>query len=404
MKILHVIPSMAPRYGGPIHALWAWTHEQAKQGHQVTVMTTNIDGPGVLKVSANTPIPSDGVETWYFSLERPRAWVYSRALGRALSEQVSRFDIAHIHTIFLWPTTAAAYWCNRRGVPCIIRPAGSLDPVCLTKQYESWFTSATSRLKKWTYFKTLGQVELQRVSAMHFTSMAEMDAARPLALKPPAFVMPLGVAIPTDRQHKLPVSSIHARFPGKKIILFLSRLDRIKGLELLIDALAILIRLRTDFAFIIAGDGPEQYKCQLQSSVAAAGLDRHTFFAGHVNGDEKWDLLSSADLFVLPSYHENFGVAVVEAMAAGLPVVISNGINIHGEVAAARAGFVTGFNASEIAQAVHRLLDDGELGRRIGRNGLALAQSRFAWSRVVRELTGIYQQLLVGAHPSKISA
>jgi glycosyltransferase involved in cell wall biosynthesis len=393
VKILHVIPSMAPRYGGPIHAIPAWTREQVKQGHQVTLMTTNIDGRGVLDVPANTPIGEDGIEKWYFALERPKTWYYSGALSRTLREQVSRFDIAHIHSIFLWPTTAAAYWCNRRGVPYIIRPAGSLDPVCLAKRYEHWFISARSRFKKWAYFNTAAQIDLQRASAMHFTSDAEMQAAQALALKPPGFVLPLGIT-PEAREEKLQTTFEHHRFKGKKIILFLSRLDPIKGLELLIDGVAKLARSRDDFALVIAGDGPEQYRRELQSRVSACGLDQTTVFAGHVTGCEKWDLFSSAEVFVLPSYHENFGVAVVEAMAAGVPVVISERINIWPDISAAGAGVVTGLDATDIAQALHRLLDDRPLCLEMGRKGLALTRDRFDWSRIVHELTNIYQRLI----------
>jgi len=110
LKILHVIPSFAPawRYGGPIFAVDEMTRELARAGHSITVMTTNIDGPGVLDVSTDRPVDRAGVEVWYFPVERPRGWCYSRALGRALRERIPEFEIVHIHSMFLWPTFAAA--------------------------------------------------------------------------------------------------------------------------------------------------------------------------------------------------------------------------------------------------------------------------------------------------------
>lgn len=129
------------------------TRELARQGHDVTVMTTNIDGPGVLDVPLERAVSMDGVNVWYFPVQRPRWWCFSKALGRALRQQVDQFDIVHVHSIFLWPTTIAAFWCRRRNVPYLISPHGMLDPVRLRKAYEGWRASLASRFKKRLYLK-----------------------------------------------------------------------------------------------------------------------------------------------------------------------------------------------------------------------------------------------------------
>ena len=128
MRILHVIPSFAPRYGGPIVAAVGLTRELARRGHDVTVATTNVDGPGELDVPLSRPVPMDGVDVWYFPIQRPRWYHFSAPMGRALRELVRRSDVVHIHSVFLWPTTVAAFWCRRLGVP-IRGTTGSLDPV-----------------------------------------------------------------------------------------------------------------------------------------------------------------------------------------------------------------------------------------------------------------------------------
>ena len=136
MRILHVIPSFAPRYGGPTTAAVGLTPELARRGHDVTVATTNVDGPGELDVPLGRPVPMDGVDVWYFPIQRPRWYHFSAPMGRALRDLVRRSDVVHIHYVFLWPTTAAAFWCRRYGVPYVVTPHGLLDAARVSKSYE----------------------------------------------------------------------------------------------------------------------------------------------------------------------------------------------------------------------------------------------------------------------------
>ncbi len=402
MKILHVIPSFAPawRYGGPIFAALGLTRELVRQGHDITVMTTNIDGPGVLNVPLDRYVFLGGVKVWYFPIARPKWYYFSPRLASALRNQVRDVDLVHIHSVFLWPTTIAAFWCRRYGRPYIVRPAGLLDPVCLTKSYETWQVSLTSQMKKWLYLKTLGKMDLERAAAIHFTSEAEMEAARPLRLRPPGFVVPLGVELERigNGQSTLQLRERYPQLDGKKIILFLSRLDPKKGLNLLIAALAELGAERRDFAFVVAGNGTSEYVAELAALVKSHRLQDRTLFLGFLQGESKWALLQEADLFVLPSYHENFGVSVVEAMAAGLPVIISDRVNIHPKVRRAGAGLVVRLNANEIANAIDRLLTDGNLRWEMGNRGKLLVRESFSWEKVVKEVVQMYDAVLCTAH------
>jgi glycosyltransferase involved in cell wall biosynthesis len=399
MKILHVIPTFAPAwsYGGPIYAALGLTRELAKQGQKVSVITTNVDGPGILNVPLGRPVSIDGVEVWYFPVEYPRWWYFSRELGNALKRTVKNFDLVHVHSMFLWPTAVAAFWCRKHHVPYIIRPAGSLDPICLTKPYERWWVSSTSRAKKQLYLKTLGRMDLQHASALHFTSQAELEAARPLKLRPPGFVVPLGVDLEQIevKEKSTPFRERYPQLEGKKIVLFLSRLDPIKGLDLLIPALGSLSERRKDFAFVVAGNGTPAYKDELDMLINRHKLEERTIFLGFVEGSAKWSLLREADLFVLPSYHENFGVAVVDAMTAGIPVAISNQVSIHQEVAQAGAGIVTHLDSNAIAGALEQLLDDSDLRREMGEKGTRLVRAKFTWSRVAKEMIEAYHSTVV---------
>jgi glycosyltransferase involved in cell wall biosynthesis len=397
MKLLHVIPAFAPawRYGGPVYAADGLTHELARLGHEVSVMTTNIDGAGVLDVPLGRPVLRDGVETWYFPVEPPRWWCFSRPLGHAIRRQARDFDVVHIHSMFLWPTSVAAFWCQKRGVPYVIKPAGSLDPVCFGRTYDGSWNSLVSKAKKLAYLKIRGRADLEGASAIHFTSQTEMEAARYLKLTPPGIVVPMGVHIDEigETLETLRLRDRYQQLRERKVILYLSRLDRKKGLHVLIAALSDLVRKRKDFALVIAGGGTATYEAEVVALIKTAKLDDRTVFCGFVQGRDRWALLREADLFVLPSFRENFGLAIVEAMAAGVPVVISSGVNIHREISEGRAGLVTDPEPTQMAAAIEHLLADDDARREIGQNGVRLVRSRFTWERAGRELVHAYETI-----------
>ena len=395
MRILHVIPSFAPRYGGPIVAAVGLTRELARRGHDVTVATTNVDGPGELDVPLDRPVPMDGVDVWYFPIQRPRWYHFSAPMGRALRDLVRRSDVVHIHSIFLWPTTVTAFWCRRLGVPYLVHVAGSLDPVSLAKRYEGLRASAASRTKKWIYLNTLGRRDLGGAAALHLTSEVELESARrlrfsngrliPLGADPPP---PPGVGDRVSVQRKYP------NVQGRKIVLFLARLHRIKGLDVLAEAAKSLAESRDDFSLVVAGSGAPGYEAEVRDLVDQCGISERTIFTGMVVGEDKWQLLRAADVFVLPSLHESSPVAVMEAMASGTPVVVSDQVGMHGEIAEAGAGLVTTLDPADVAGAIGRLLDDPDAAERMGRAGEALAARRYSWERVATDVEALYEEIV----------
>ena len=397
MNVLHVIPSFAPawRYGGPIVAALGLTRELARQGHMVSVATTNIDGPGVLDVQLERPVPMDGVSVWYFPVQRPRWYHFSVPMGRALKRLVSQSDVVHIHSVFLWPTTAAAFWCRRFGVPYLVRTAGFLDPASLSKPYSGIRGSAASRAKKWLYLKTLGTRDIGGAAGLHFTSDAEMESALRLRLSPKRHVIPLGVdAPPAPGPNDLArVLRQYPQLDGRKIVLFLSRLDPKKGLDILVKALGSLAETRNDFALVIAGSGSADFEARLRTLIDRYDLTARTVLVGMVGVEDKWPFLRAADIFVLPSHHENFGVAVVEAMASGTPVVVSDQVAIHREISDAGAGLVTSVEPCELALAIATLLDDQAAREQMGQAGEALATQKYSWERAASEVGRLYEEI-----------
>ena len=184
------------------------------------------------------------------------------------------------------------------------------------------------------------------------------------------------------------------RFPalrGHPLLLFLSRIDPKKGLELLLPAFAQLHAAFPEARLVIAGNGEEGYTETLQRMARALGVAEQVVWTGYLAGEEKLAALAAAEFFVLPSYSENFGIAVVEAMAAGLPVVISDQVGIHHEVSQAGAGRVVPCNSDALADALAELLGDEALRKAMGQRAQALATTHFSLATMAERLVGMYE-------------
>jgi glycosyltransferase involved in cell wall biosynthesis len=205
-------------------------------------------------------------------------------------------------------------------------------------------------------------------------------------------------ALPEDAPEGFssPIGKFRARHPrlrDGKIVLFLSRLDVKKGIELLLDAFAAIQARVPGACLVLAGDGPAAYVESLKAHAHAVGIASRVLWPGFLGGEDKRAALADAEVFVLPSYSENFGLAVAEAMAAGLPVVVSDKVAIHADISRARAGLVVRCDARELAEALLLLLTDNALGRTMGREGRVLACERYSLSAVSRTLIGWYNQI-----------
>jgi glycosyltransferase involved in cell wall biosynthesis len=194
-----------------------------------------------------------------------------------------------------------------------------------------------------------------------------------------------------------PIEKWHDRASTEAIdVLYLSRLHPIKGLDVLIDALAQLESSQR-YRVTLAGDGEARYVRQLKDAVERRGLAERVRFAGFVAGEEKARLLEQADIFVLPSYSESFGVAVAEAMAASIPVVVSDRVGLAASVEQAGAGLVCPAEASALAAALGELLCDAEKRRGMGAAGRAYVEKELTWPRVAGQLVRLYEEV-VRAH------
>ncbi len=218
---------------------------------------------------------------------------------------------------------------------------------------------------------------------------------RNFGIQTPTITLPLGVvppsAAPQAKQKLRQRYNIASETP---IVLFLSRLHYKKRPDLLLEALARLADQDNNFHLILAGSGEPDYFNYLLKLVYSLGLKSQASFAGFVTGEEKQLLLQGSDIFVLPSFSENFGVAVAEAMAAGLPVIVTPQVQIAPNIAAERAGLVVEGEIEPLKNAIATLLTSAHLCQQLSENGQRLASRRYSWTAIAQNLSSAYCALI----------
>ncbi len=383
MRILHVASSLAPELGGPSKACVEMARAVAARGHSVEIFTTDWGLEGKVDISG-APVPEGPAAIRYFPVHSPRILKPSWPLAQALNRHVGSFDVVHLHSLYLFHDWVTPRACRRAGVPYIVRPHGTLDPYI--RRRHRWRKAIAEALFQ--------NRVMREAAAIHYTAEDEMRLAAPFAQGTRGVVVPLGIDV--DTYQALPDPYVfRARYPetgSRRIVLFMSRLHEKKGLDLLVPAFARVIASRPDLHLVVAGPD-DGVGGALRRWIAEAGLSGRASVVGMLSGADKLAALSAASLFVLPSYSENFGVVVLEAMAAGLPVLISDKINIWREIADAAAGLVVAPDADALEAGMARLLDQPEMAARMGRAGRRLAETRFAWPGVAAELERLYAEI-----------
>lgn len=382
MKILHVAASYLParRYGGTVISAHGLCRALAARGHDVHVFTTSVNGPNDSDVPLGVPVEMDGVKVWYFRSRFLRRLYWAPPLARELETRIGTFEIVHLHAIFLWPMWAAARLARRAGVPYVISLRGML---------EKGLFRSKSRVMKSVALRLLDRRNLERASAIHVTSRREADEASAFGFRLPRLIeIPNGADFETAAG---PVSAeTSALIQGGPYILFLGRVNWKKGLDRLLAALphAPTVRL------IIAGNDEEHYRAELERQAAALGIEGRVVWPGYVEGADKLALMSQAAALVLPSYSENFGNVVVEAMAAGCPVIVTPEVGVAEVVRETGAGLVVDGAPEALGAALERLSGSPALRRQLGERGRRAAAEFFTWEAVAARMEAAYLSLL----------
>lgn len=373
MKVLHVAPSIARSYGGPTQSLAGYAVAAQNVGIDASIAAPRCDDADLRAFVNRAP----ETKLHLFRAFGTGAFTTSPALIRWVGNAASRYDVIHVHGLFNPISTFSARAGIRSGAAVVIRPFGTLS------RYT--FRHRRTALKS-LYFSGLERHNVTQAEAIHFTTETERDSASWHQID---F---------TGRSHVVPpawlgrdnASRVRSRL-REPIVVFLGRIAPVKNIETLLDAWPAVLKCKPSAKLVLAGSGEEGYFGNLQRRARGLGIADSTTFRGFLSGAEKQSLLSSASLLALPSHHENFGIAVLESLDAGVPVVISPEVQLADFVRRNDVGKVVQSTPADLASAIIDTLNDGTLGARTRRVGAGVVAKEFSPAVIGDLLSAMYR-------------
>lgn len=378
MKILHVIASVSLRDGGPSFAVLEMAKHLTELGVEADIVTTNDASGEFLQVETGRFLPYRGAPRVIFfpfiksTFKALNRYKVSFETVKWLHENLKNYELVHIHGLFTHPTSSAMSLCRKMKVPYIIRPLGHLTLWSLKQ----------SALRKKIYLALGERKGLFASRALHFTSDLEKKEAAENGICHESFVLPLGIKEPAIKTHK------RERQNASFNLLFLGRLHPKKGLESTLKALNSIKHL--DFHFNIAGEGTDNYVNSIKAMISGMGLQEKVSLKGFVEGEQKTELLQQSDLFILNSYSENFGLAVLEALAAGLPVAVSSNVAMAETLEDEKIGFV--ISEGNLSQTLENCMAKRNELQEMGEKAQTFVFKEYGWPRIVPKLAEFYKQ------------
>lgn len=374
--VTHTVGSLTAAHGGPSRSVTALCDALAQEGSSVNLIATQ-ERPGL-----PTVLPSEGNVTVQLvpgserrGYWRPRATPYGQAIAWTASG-ASGGGVVHDHGVWLPTNRTASLIAQRAGLPLVVSPKGMLS---------EWALRAGA-LKKRVAWAAYQQRALRRAAAFSVTSESEAEDVRRLGLRQPVAVIPHGVVTP-------PAGALRIRHEGGvRTALFLSRIHPKKGLPHLVAAWASV--RPADWRLQIVGPEDAQHGADVRRLVHENGLGDEVTFVGEVGDDEKWALYGAADLFILPTLSENFGIVVAEALAAGTPVLTTHEAPWRA-LEEEGCGWWVEPGTATIGRALAEAtaLPAGAL-QVMGERGRAYVETHLSWGRSAREHLALYRWLL----------
>ncbi len=394
LRVLWLAPYYEPAYvyGGPTLAISFMCRALARLGVEIEVFTTNANGKDNLDVPLECPMQIGGVQVTYFPRLSRLPYFWSPSLARACFRQGGDFDLLHVNGVFNHLSRITADSASRHKRPFVISPHGMLMPRAMKVR----------SLKKDLYMMLFEKRRIARAAAIICTDEKEVDGVRSMGIETQLFLVPNGIEFCPDRS-LTKRGILRARFQIPKhdsIILMLGRLHPIKRPDLAARAFAQVAGHYPLAHIVFAGPDECGLEENLRKIVQQADAAERLHFTGLLKPEEVSEALADADIFLSTSESENFGMAVIEAMAAGLPVIVSDQIGIARCVRDADAGLVVQLDPQSIGDGLEQLLSCSQDWLEIGQRARIAVMERFDLDIVSRKMVSCYQEV-IDTHNSK---
>jgi len=379
MKILHVLDSLNAETGGVAVAVSRLADHQAAHGAEPAIFAHDYEGLGpALAVPRVRCVLLPATRLPF------RLGARSQDFSSRLAAEIQLADIVHVHGCWLPTNIKACRAARQARKPYIVSPRGML---------ESWSLRHRA-LRKRLVWRLWEHTSLRLANGLHATADAEAARLRALGLRAPIAVAPDAVELPRESGDRAVLEEKFPELKGRRWLLFLSRMHAKKGLDMLIDAWADLCPASPDWRLVIAGSAMDGEDAAYREHIARRGISERTTFIGHVEGREKSAAFAGADLFVLPTHSENFGIVVAEALAHGVPVITTTGAPWE-ILRESRSGWWIEPALRALSDALREAfaLDPAAL-RAMGGRGVALVEADFCWKVNARKLLTFYEWIL----------
>lgn len=387
LRVLEILPGASMRAGGPPAFVGGSAVELAKLGIGVKVLATDINLAPWGYLQRQTRVTEEDLHPTLRQADLevlparfPRRLAYSPGLRKAIHEEPG--DVIHIHNLWQYPQYAAHRVAVERGIPYVVSFHGGFDP----------YLRDHGRVRKAISTATWQRRMIEEAALVHVTTETERELTADIAPDVPRAIVPCGLYVEEFADLPPGEELRDARLGGYDgpLIVFLGRVTDKKGVDTLLRAFAH-VRSALDARLAVVGPDDSGLLPSLKRLAASMGVDRHTDFVGPIFGRERLAALAAADVWALSSNAENFGIAVIEAMAAGRPVVISPHVNLAPEIAAAGAGVVAETDPEPFADALIGVLRDDRRRLELEEKGREFA-SGYDWSVVAPQLAEMYRR------------
>lgn len=391
MKVLHVIPSLSFSRGGPTKAVLDMVKALSNLGIECEILATNDGFEDDENIRFFESLSFHGAKVTF--VKKSFSWLpllsefsYAPSAIGWFRKNISNYDLIHVHALFSFLPTVAMLFSRKQKINYILRPLGLLHSYSLN----------LSKWRKRIYLWLVESKNLLEARFIHFTSSYEREDCSFEISHDRSFTLPLGI----ERSEEFVLSKKDARQKislqdSQPVLLFLSRWHPKKGIDLLLDAFSEFKKNGFDSAvLVLAGDGDSSYRNKVFAKIRDLDLQSSVMLPGFLNQELKNIYIRASDIFVLPSFSENFAISAAEALSLGCPVVLSNNVGISDMVKAYNSGWVIDVNSSKLTKSFSEAFEtSGEIEKR-GENGKRLCRERLDWSLIAEALIDYYKTAL----------